>query len=536
MKTKLFKASIVVLAVALAAVVARGEENDESELTLVSLETVDATKPAVRRASQAVEPPKLEPPVAPPEFRSQATDPTPANDVQPVSAPESIEPLAIDEFPLGDECEECRQPGNAFRRAQVSPMVSKSSLHRVSGGMCVRNCELCADGIECLSLDCPEREPYRFFGDNCWLDCRGIDVYGWLDFGVTYNQHSPDDGFNGPVLPNDRDGEFQLNQAYLVLEKLADNQGCGLAIGGRIDLLYGTDSRLATSRGLETDRNFNDHWNGGRFYGLALPQAYVDVALDDWNVRLGHFYTILGYELTQSTENFFYSHTYSMYYGEPSSHTGMLVSKPIGCGVELMGGFHRGWDNWEDYPGANQLDFLEGVTWKSDDGRTSIAVAGTQGKESDALGGFAPRSLYSVVVKHQLTDQLSYVFQHDGGRQSRGVRGGANTARPARWNSVNQLLIYQINCCWSTAFRLEAFDDDGGVRVRGLGDGNQSNGSYDGVFWQATWGVNWKPNANVTLRPEIRYDWFNGVQGVNPFDGGAAADQFTAAVDAVIQW
>ena len=40
------------------------------------------------------------------------------------------------------------------------------------------------------------------------------------------------------------------------------------------------------------------------------------------------------------------------------------------------------------------------------------------------------------------------------------------------------------------------------------GPGNWAGG-FQGNFWQATWGLNWKPNNNFIVRPEVRYDWYS---------------------------
>jgi len=50
-----------------------------------------------------------------------------------------------------------------------------------------------------------------------------------------------------------------------------------------------------------------------------------------------------------------------------------------------------------------------------------------------------------------------------------------------------------------------------------------------------TWGVNYRPHANVVIRPEIRYDWFaDGVVGGQlPFNDGKASDQFSGGFDVV---
>ena len=35
----------------------------------------------------------------------------------------------------------------------------------------------------------------------------------------------------------------------------------------------------------------------GGGYGYAIPQAYVELAANNWSVKAGHFYTLIGYEV-----------------------------------------------------------------------------------------------------------------------------------------------------------------------------------------------------------------------------------------------
>lgn len=400
-------------------------------------------------------------------------------------------------------------------------------------------CRKCCDsfcGFErCCELDCGETETVRLFDDICGLECRGIKVYGWIAAGVTANGHNPADNYNGPVTFNDRT-EAQLNQLYLVTEKAVDNEGCGWGFGARVDLLYGTDHRFTMARGLELERDLSSKWNNERFYGLAMPQAYVDVAYDDTTIRAGHFYTMIGYEVVQATGNFFYSHAYTHQYGEPFTHTGVMWLQKWNERLTFHACVHRGWDNWEEAPGADQASFLGGVTIASEDGKGSLAFAITSGDEPSAFG-FDNRTMYSLIYSRKLLcDRLTYVIEHDLGIQEDGVGAvGAIPANDAEWYGINQYFLYQLNCCWSAGARVEWFRDDDGTRVTGIGNGNAIAGQFfEGDFWEITLGLNWKPNDNVTIRPEVRWDWFDGAG--NPYDDGTDTDQFTAAVDAVIQW
>ena len=62
---------------------------------------------------------------------------------------------------------------------------------------------------------------------------------------------------------------------------------------------------------------------------------------------------------------------------------------------------------------------------------------------------------------------------------------------------------------------------------------------YAGNFYALTCGLTWRPNANLTFRPEVRWDWYDGEpsakQGFElPFNDGEEDDQFLFAVDAIV--
>ena len=76
---------------------------------------------------------------------------------------------------------------------------------------------------------------------------------------------------------------------------------------------------------------------------------------------MGHFYTIIGYEVVPATGNFFYSHAYTMYYGEPFTHTGALAEFAVNDQWTVYGGWVNGWDqafnNPNDRPNSQRAGF-----------------------------------------------------------------------------------------------------------------------------------------------------------------------------------
>jgi hypothetical protein len=203
------------------------------------------------------------------------------------------------------------------------------------------------------------------------------------------------------------------------------------------------------------------------------------------------------------------------------------------CWRAASAGLHRGWDNWETPVGLDRVSFLGGVTWTGPDENDSLAFALTSGDEETAVGG-RNRSMYSLIYTRKLSHRATYVIEHDYGFQHRGSNEGEGNAE---WYGINQYLFYQINCCWTAGMRLEWFRDHDGTRVTGVRDGNAiQGGSFPGNFWEITWGLNWRParTDNIVVRPELRYDWYDGVG--TPFNAGNSTDQFTAAFDVILLW
>jgi hypothetical protein len=158
-------------------------------------------------------------------------------------------------------------------------------------------------------------------------------------------------------------------------------------------------------------------------------------------------------------------------------------------------------------------------------------------------GDLSNRTVYSLVIGQTFgcCDEWQYVFQHDAGWQNDASAFVAGDT--AEWYGINQYLFYTMNDCWKAGFRLEWFRDDDGARVTGLRNPtNAIFGDYfAGDFYEFSAGLNWTPSANLTVRPELRYDWFDGVAAPGntsalPYDNGTAADQFLVGLDVIYLW
>ena len=368
--------------------------------------------------------------------------------------------------------------------------------------------------------------PPRRFIEPAFLARRGITLGGWIDQGITYNASDPADRYNGPVTFNDRSGDYQMNQLDVFLERKVDGSESGLEIGGRVDTLFGTDARFTEAVGWETNWDMTE-----RFYRLSVPQMYADFGLRKWTVRMGHFYSGFGYESVPAVNNFFYSHSYSMQYGEPFTFTGMQATRRITSQLKVNAGFHRGWNQFNGIDDCNQLSVLAGANWVSRGGRLKFDFALTAGPRAPGNSTV----MYSMVGTYIPRGWLELVVQHDYGQSTGGDLYGV---RFAEWYSIIQYAFVNLNERWKVGARVECFCDKQGVLVHGLGNGNLATGPYPGDFWEVTVGLNWEPRRNIRIRPEARWDWYSqtGTTVNRPFDGGNSSNQFLLGVDAIVQF
>ncbi len=362
-----------------------------------------------------------------------------------------------------------------------------------------------------------EMEPIAM--QDCGGQCRRERTCGagafmdlWIAGGYTYNDADPPGGFNGPLTFNDFSNEGQMNQLYLSFGRAVDKCNRCWDIGGRVDVLYGTDYFFTTADGLETEEDGRPHWNsddgsrrrGGYTYadyGVAMPQAYGELFIPlgtGLSVKIGHFYTPLGYESVQAPENFFYSHSYTFQYGNPFTHTGVMFDWAIGSKFNAYFAYTEGWNNWEDING--KPNFLTGFTW-CPSRVASLAFGVSTGNED--LAGQNNRSLYNIVYTRRF-GQLTYVLEHSFGMEANAEVDENFETDSAKWYGLVQYFYMDISPTLTAGMRVDWFRDQDRTRVLQLPfETGASGGNYVGL----TMGANWKPTCNLLLRPEIRYDY-----------------------------
>ena len=377
-------------------------------------------------------------------------------------------------------------------------------------------CE-CNDGCNCtrcqLFGECTLGDAVRL-RDSLTPDSF-VNYGGWLQLG--YHSHNTRlSNARGDLLAfNDVPNNLNFQQTWLYFEKKAANDASSWDVGFRFDMMYGTDAKKMQAFG--NDSNVWDSSLDHGVYGWAMPQAYVQLANDEWSIIAGHFFTIVGYEVVPAPNNFFYSHALTMFNSEPFTHTGVLGTYTGSEFGTFYVGWTLGWDtgfdqyrqnstNGSSWLGGFSTELTEGVTM------TYISTLGDFGARNDAnTYGFAGPSAdfgysHSLVFDFTLNDQWHYILQQD--------MVSVNTVGHDQIG-INQYLLYKYNDCLGVGARLEWWKND------------------SASFYEATVGLNYKATANLIFRPEIRYDWTPSDVAYAAANGGTVYNQTTFGFDAI---
>ena len=244
-------------------------------------------------------------------------------------------------------------------------------------------------------------------------------------------------------LFNNRPDDINLHQAWLFAEKSVSDES---PLGFRADLIYGIDGADTQSFGNDPGTfDFQNGFDHGR-QSWAIPQLYGEAQLGEWNVKAGHFYTLVGYEVVTAPDNFFYSHAITFFNTEPFTHTGVVTSRDIGEDITFYGGWTAGWDTGFDQFGGGS-NWLGGASFQltENSSLTYISTAGDFGaRGSDAYS-------HSFVYDTQLSDKLNWVVQSDLLRVN--STGEDNVG-------LNQYLLYTVNDCLGFGARMEWWKGD----------------------------------------------------------------------------
>jgi len=419
---------------------------------------------------------------------------------QVIEHPTSVKPIGFtyDYYKMSQPGAPDGSPSDVVPQPDAVPTGGKGKVADSCG--CATNCDSCGGcdscgcnggcGCSCFLFGPEEAWTLQshLFGD---CDC-GPTIAGWLEFGWHDNlvpmSFARDDVLSFGDVPN----VLQANQMYMYVEQAAEGGDCCWDFGYRIDGMYGTDAQKMQAFGNPplavggTPRGWDNTWDNG-VYGWSIPQAYIELARGDWSIKAGHFYTLVGYEVITAPDNFFYTHALTMFNSEPFTHTGVIGTHSTTENLETYWGWTLGWDTGFDQFG-NGSSYLGGFSYSVNDdlSLTYISTAGNL--------GFRGTQAYthSIVMQAQMTSNLSYVLQSDFvhiGAATAAAVGGPGVGTGDDQIGINQYMFYSLSDCLSIGGRAEWWKSD------------------SISYYEVTGGINYKPHANITLRPEIRYDW-----------------------------
>ena len=330
------------------------------------------------------------------------------------------------------------------------------------------------------------------------LGFEAFTIGGWTQFGYTsqptiLSALNADPRTDGGSFNNIED-QVNLHQQWFYLAREADGSK-GFDVGFRADVMYGVDGTDTQAFGNpDGSWDFNNGFDHG-IYSWALPQLYGEVAINDLSVIIGHFYTLVGYEVVTAPDNFFFSHALTMYNSEPFTHTGVLGTYSGFENLTLYGGWTLGWDT-----GFDNLN--QGNSWIGGFGvnltdSISVTYINTYGNFGARDGGANDSYSHSIVADVQLTDNFNYVFQtdmvdHDDVFDTTDPNN-VTLAQEGNQIGINQYLFYTFNDILTFGTRMEWWKN-----------GGLSHCAYTG-------GVNVKLLDNLIWRPEYRKDWVPGL-------------------------
>ncbi|QDT53503.1 hypothetical protein Pan44_15250 [Caulifigura coniformis] len=420
---------------------------------------------------------------------------------------------------VDDQRKMCRQQERAWKQAQKDAAKAQKAQEKCNakaqreackgqgGGFTERVGGLCSGAGDMFTgeLGDPFTINSLLWDTDCEEPC--FTVGGWTQVGY----HNDNDG-----AFNTRPDKFNLHQQWFFIEKVADGSD-GIGFGGRIDAVYGQDGPNTQAFGNDPGRyDFSDDFNFGAQYGWAIPQAYAQVAYENLSVKIGHFFTLQGYEVVAATGNFFYSHALSMNYIEPFTHTGALATYTVNDQVELYGGWVAGWDSGFDR--FNGATAWHGGIKVSPMENMSFVYTSTAGN----LGWIGDGYSQTLLLTTNITDDLTSVIGSDYVRTNQGVYpAGAPSGDTFHAISAYNYLLYQVT-------------DRTGVGMR-----NEWT-KVDGISYNSfTAGLNFKPHANVVIRPEYRYNYSAAgdnmpAGGRNPL--GIGVNESIVGIDAVVTY
>ncbi len=289
-------------------------------------------------------------------------------------------------------------------------------------------------------------------------------------------------------------------------------------IGWQTHLYFGELSKRITFAGPD-----NDTIDDIKF-AIAAANISWNAPVFGKHVKLtmGKMYTWIGYELVENIGNPNYTHGTVYNNAIPFTHTGISADVSEFLPSDKWGLVLYGVNGWDSYIDNNEgKSFGTYLTYQpNDDFFISLAtiwgpegwgsMAGMNARANDDGNG-DNTMMYDIVATYSLpqVDKLSLGFNWDHGFvQDAGVNGASG----AHWWAAVGYVMYDFTDNQQGAFRYEYFDDTDGAK------------GFDQTMWTVTYTHNITIHDNLLLRPEVRYNKYNGGNDNEVPSGGSAVN------------
>ncbi|WP_286785350.1 MULTISPECIES: outer membrane beta-barrel protein [Pseudomonas] len=408
------------------------------------------------------------------------------------------------------------------------------------------------------------------FGETLERDY-GITVSGLIDIGYSRNNRSTsderEDGTSNLPITGLSDEGLEFGSFHVFIDKplkapfvpritpLPGPKAEAADIGFTFETNYGRNAQFARTFGWDMGWDINEQdaakaaRDKKRF--LAIPNiaatAYVPWATGV-TVMAGVFGPAMGYEIPpniRAARNPFASKTYA-FVSSPGTVAGALFGSRVMnndngiLGIEL--GPVRGWDNIRDNNESTSV--LGALRWRSPDMSTWIDyefIAGNEQNDSTSDVQAPMNRLISSSNQFKQHHDLNGWHQFDehwsiGAELVYGHQDGDGKASTidivtgpgfdgAKWWGANATVTYKIQPDLSFSVRGEHFSDpDGFVQF-------PTTQGARGDFNAITAGFRYDINSHISIRPELRYDWFDAREHDRPYGNGRDSDRLGAMIE-----
>jgi hypothetical protein len=368
-----------------------------------------------------------------------------------------------------------------------------------------------------------------------WWKKSRLKIYGWFD--PSYNA-STSRNSNVPLSYSIVPNQLELSQVILIMERTINTvQQDEFQFGFKFTNLYGIDYRYTTAKGYFSDQLLKHN----HLYGWDPLQMYIDLyfphVAQGMVVRAGRYISPIDIEAQLSPENYLYTHSL-MYTYDPYTFTGVQFITALNDQWTLTVGAHAGNDMapWTTSSQANGEILLK---WVAKDGKDSLYGGldsighGYYQNQHDDLQVLALTWSHKFTEKcHTLTEGY-FIWERnalvggtvtDGTPQPyfEGTGPGAKLPGLSYSIGVVNYTAYKLTDKSYFVARSDVLNDPSGYRT-----------GYAGSFFEHTLGITYHPTNWLSIRPEVRFDYTNGVKA---YDNGTRREQFTFSTDFIIKF